>query len=412
MNIALICTGTELLKGSCCNTDLAFAGAKLAEVGLPPHLEITVGDRPAELAFALSAALKQADTLLISGGLGPTEDDITLATVARFFGLTLHTPPELAAKIETFWAQRHSGRCPKRQYKQALVPTVGRYFDNPVGAASGIGFDAEYAGSLRHVYLLPGPPGEFEAVLAAILPELRSRPGSREFTAGFMVCGMGETLVAKTVEPLLRERPVEIAYTAQPGGTKFFLAGDEPEVRAALTLCRAALGRAALPVGCLSLPEYIIRILAERGESCACAESCTGGLAADALVTVPGASAVFRGGIVAYANEVKRRLLNVPDEVLRTFGAVSSQCAEAMVRGICSALGSECGISTTGIAGPDGGTAEKPVGLVYIGAAYRGLCAVRELHLHGNRRMIRERATAQAFILLRELLDGVGENLC
>lgn len=412
MKIALICTGTELLKGSCCNTDLAFAGAKLTEAGVPPHLELTVGDRPDELAFALGAALKQADTLLISGGLGPTADDITLATVARFFGLSLHMPPELAAKIETFWAKRHSGRCPKLQYKQAMIPMGGRYFNNPVGAASGIGIDLDYAGISRHIYLLPGPPGEFETVFSAMLPELLDRRKKALYTDGFLVCGVGETLVAKTVEPLLKGRPVEIAYTAQCGGTKLFLAGAESEVIPALGMCREALGANALPVGCFSLPEYIVATLSRRKETVGCAESCTGGLTADALVSIPGASAVFQGGIVSYANEVKMRLLGVPEEVLARYGAVSAPCAEAMARGAANALRCDCAVSTTGIAGPDGGTAEKPVGLVYVAAVYHDLCAVRELHLHGNRQMIRARAVAQALILLRGLLEGRGSDQC
>lgn len=412
MNTVLICTGTELLKGSCCNTDLAFAGARLTEAGIPPMLEMTVGDRPGELAFALAAALKHADTVILSGGLGPTRDDITLETAARFFGLELAEVPELRTKVEICWAERHGGRCPKQQYKQARIPVGGRYFPNPAGVASGIGVDVTYAGVPRHVYLLPGPPGEFEAVLTAMLPELRTLAGRKTFTAGFLVCGMGETFVAKTVEPLLRTIPVEIAYTAQSGGTKLFLSGAETDVLPALETCRAALGRNALPTGEYSLPEHLVRVLAERGERCGCAESCTGGLVADALVGIPGASACFQGGIVAYANAVKHDLLRVPEEILRTCGAVSAPCAEAMALGACAALNCDCAVSTTGIAGPDGGTPEKPVGLVFVGAARHGLAAVRELRLHGSRRMIRERAAAQALLLLKDLLDGGGDNLC
>ena len=144
MKTAFVCTGTELLKGSCCNTDLCFAGAQLTAYGMPPVLEICVGDRPAELVTALGSALAVADTVLISGGLGPTRDDITLETVARFFGLELYEHPDLKSKVEACWAQRHGSRCPKHQYKQALLPAGGRYFDNPAGVASGIGFEVVY----------------------------------------------------------------------------------------------------------------------------------------------------------------------------------------------------------------------------------------------------------------------------
>jgi nicotinamide-nucleotide amidase len=414
MKIALVCTGTELLKGSCCNTDLAFAGSRLAEVGIPPVLEISVGDHADELIFALSAALKCADTILLSGGLGPTKDDITLETVARFFALKLTVVPELQNKVENLWAQRHGGRCPKHQYKQAMIPEGARYFDNPNGVASGIGFEIEYAGKLRHVYLLPGPPGEFETVFTSgVLPDLCSLQDSHCYTAGFLVCGKGETMVAKCAEPLLENLPVEIAYTAQPGGTKFFLSGENEQiVTAALEIVRGALGDAALPIGEYSLPEYLVKILTGQQKTFGCAESCTGGLVADALVNVSGASACFKGGIVAYANAVKETLLNVPSAVLTEHGAVSRECAEAMARGVCHALQCDCAISTTGIAGPEGGTPEKPVGLVYVGAVCNGICAVKELRWRGSRRMIRERAVAQALLLLKELLDGRGDNLC
>ncbi|MBR2344426.1 MAG: CinA family nicotinamide mononucleotide deamidase-related protein [Lentisphaeria bacterium] len=413
MKIALICTGTELLKGSCYNTDLAFAGKKLTEAGIPPVLEICVGDHADELVFAMSSALKVADTILLSGGLGPTADDITLETVARFFDLELVIEPELQQKVETLWAQRHGGRCPKHQYKQAMLPVGAKYFANPVGVASGIGIQLDYAGSRRNVFLLPGPPGEFEAVFSSgILPELRKLQDTSYFTAGFFVCGKGETIVAKCAEPLLKDIPVEIAYTAKNGGTGFFLSGEHDTVVNALEKVRSVLGNAALPIGEYSLPEYLIKMLIQRKAALGCAESCTGGMVADSLVSVPGASECFKGGIVAYANEVKELLLQVPADILRDHGAVSPECAEAMARGVCAALKCDCAVSTTGIAGPGGGTPDKPVGLVYVSAVYNGLTAVRELHLRGNRRMIRERAVAQALLLLKELLDGCGEHLC
>ena len=414
MSIAIICTGTELLKGSCCNTDLAFAGANLTAAGMPPVLELTVGDHRDELVFALGTALKCADTVIVSGGLGPTRDDITLETIAAFFGLELIIEPELQKKVEFCWAQRHNSRCPKIQYKQAMIPVGGRYFDNSAGVASGIGIDLVYDRQMRHIYILPGPPGEFETVFASgVLPELCARREKQLFTAGFFVCGIGETQVAKAVEPLLTSLPLEIAYTAQSGGTKLFLSGnDETVVIAALEQCRNAIGSAALPIGSFSLPEYLIETLTARGETFACAESCTGGPVADAFVSIPGASSCFLGGVAAYANKVKETVLNVPSEILQRVGAVSSECAEAMAKGVCAALGSDCAVSTTGIAGPDGGTPEKPVGLVYVGATYHGVTAVRELRLRGNRRMVRERAVAQALILLKELLEGCGGDLC
>ncbi|MBE6366275.1 MAG: nicotinamide-nucleotide amidohydrolase family protein [Lentisphaerae bacterium] len=414
MSIAVICTGTELLKGGCCNTNMQLLGAKLTSKAIYPVMELSIGDHADELYFALSCALKSADTLIISGGLGPTADDITLHTVAKFFGVKTIEVAELKEKVKNCWAARHNSHCPKFQYKQAMIVEGGKYFDNPAGVASGIGFDIQYGGKLRHIYLLPGPPAEFETVLNnGILDEIADICGNQLYTNGFLVCGTGEVMVAKTIEPLFRNLPLEIAYTATPGGTKLFLSGkDKLLVDAAVNQARTVIGNHALDAGCFDLPTAIIKTLAARNMSFGTAESCTGGMVADSIVSVSGASAVFRGGIVSYANEVKHDLLNVPQEVLQNYGAVSSQCAEAMALGACKSLNCRCSVSTTGIAGPDGGTPEKPVGLVYVGACIDGLTAVKELHLRGNRKMIRERAVAGALQLLWELLNMPENNIC
>ncbi len=407
MSIAVICTGTELLKGGCCNTNMHLLGSKLAAHALPPVMELSIGDHAGELCYAISCALKVADTIIISGGLGPTADDITLHTVNRFFGTELEEVPALKEKVEKLWALRHNSRCPKFQYKQAQIIRGGRYFDNPAGVASGISFDVEYGSRNRHIYLLPGPPAEFETVLNnGMLDEIVSHAPEKLFTSGFFIYGMGEVMVAKTVEPLLEQLPLEVAYTAMPGGTKLFLSGkDELLLAAAIGKCRQAIGKNALEVNCFDLPSALLKKLAAGKLTFGCAESCTGGMVANAIVSLPGASAVFQGGIVSYANQVKNNLLEVPENILASVGAVSAECAEYMAKGACKALNSDCSVSTTGIAGPDGGTPEKPVGLVYVAACVKGVCAVRELHLRGNRQMIRERAVAGALQLLWELLN-------
>lgn len=414
MPTAVICTGTELLKGGCCNTDLQYLGSKLTACALPPVMELTIGDHPDELCYAIGCALKQADTLIISGGLGPTSDDITLETVSRFFGVKLVLVPELKEKVEKFWAMRHSGHCPKFQYKQAMIVENGRYFDNPSGTASGIAFETMYGGKMRHVYLLPGPPGEFETVLNnGVLDELQANGDKKLYTDGFLICSVGEAFVSKHVEAMFKGLDLELAYTAVPGGTKLFLSGKDQElVSAAIQKAREFFGKNALPAGCFDLPETLLNKLRSRNLTLGCAESCTGGMTADAIVSIPGASDIFQGGIVAYDNSVKEKLLQVPAQILQESGAVSSQCAEAMALGACRALNCSCAVSTTGIAGPGGGTPEKPVGLVYVGAAVNGLAAVKELRLRGSRRMIRERAVAAALYLLYELLDAPENNLC
>lgn len=414
MSVAVICTGTELLKGSCCNTNMFLLGGKLAAIGLVPVMEVTVGDHAGELCLALSGALQLADTLIISGGLGPTSDDITLETVSRFFGVKLVESAELKAKVEKIWALRHKGHCPKFQYKQSMIVEGGKYFDNPAGIASGIAFETLYGGKKRSIYLLPGPPSEFETTLNnGVLEDIAGKMEKKTVTSGFFICGIGETRVARAVEPLFKDLPLEIAYNAMPAGTKLFLSGNDPDtVNAAVKKARELFGTDALDINCFDLPSALLEKLKSQQLSFSCAESCTGGLVADSFVNLPGASEVFKGGVVAYANEAKMDLLDVSGEILRQYGAVSSQCAEAMALGACRKFNTGCAVSTTGIAGPDGGTPEKPVGLVYVAATVNHLTAVKELHLRGNRRMIRERAAANALLLLWQLLNSPENATC
>lgn len=414
MPIAIICTGTELLKGGCCNTDLYFAGAELARHAMPPVMEICIGDHPQELCCALADSLKQADILIISGGLGPTTDDITLETVARFFGVKTIEVPELKEKVRKCWAMRHNSRCPEFQYKQAMIVENGKYFDNPAGVASGIGFQVEYNKKLRRIFLLPGPPAEFETVFHnGVLDEIITASDKKTYTSGFFICGIGEVMTAKTVEPMFTGLPLEIAYTAAPAGTKLFLSSEDPQLLdAAVQKAKETFGPAALDRDCFDLPAALLRKLSAAGLTLGCAESCTGGIIADTIVSIPGASDVFKGGIISYANSVKINTLGVSEEIIAGVGAVSADCASAMVQGACRVLGCNCAVSTTGIAGPDGGTPEKPVGLVYVAASVNGLSTVKELRLHGNRKMIRERAAANALQLLWQLLNAPENAVC
>ncbi|MBQ9087848.1 MAG: CinA family nicotinamide mononucleotide deamidase-related protein [Lentisphaeria bacterium] len=407
MSVAVICTGTELLKGSAVNTNMAFLGKELCAAGIPAALEITVGDHPSELVEAIADALKLADTLIISGGLGPTTDDLTLDVVSRFFAVPLEENSELKEKVQTFWNFHHPGRCPKNQFRQARVPAGGFILPNPVGSASGLGFETVYDGTLRKIFLLPGPPREFEPMVKDFLiPQLCDSRSGELITAGFLCCA-GESMVFPPVEKAVAHLPVEVACAAGAGGTRIFLSGTEKAVvDEAISIARNTLECTILPVGEFDLAEYLIKLLKNSSLTFGCAESCTGGLVANRMVTIPGASDIFSGGIIAYANSVKNRLLNVSQEILDTCGAVSAECAEAMALGCCQALDCNCSVSTTGIAGPGGGTPEKPVGLVYVSACVNGVTATRELRLRGDRRAIRERSVECALLLLYNLLES------
>lgn len=407
MSIAVICTGTELLKGSAVNTNMAFLGRELCAAGLPATLEITVGDHTSELVEAVADALKMADTLIISGGLGPTTDDMTLDTVARFFGVALNDDEELKEKVQTFWNFHHPGRCPKAQFRQARIPEGGFVLPNPVGSASGLGFETTFGGKLRRIFLLPGPPREFEPMVKDfLLPKLLENRRGKLETCGFLCCA-GESMVFPVVEKAVAGLPVEVACAAGAGGTRIFLSSSESTtVARAVEIARNVLKCPMLPEGEYDMAEYLIKFLKNSKLTFGCAESCTGGLVANRFVTIPGASDIFNGGIVAYANEVKRDLLKVPSAILEEKGAVSADCASAMAEGCCAALQCDCSVSTTGVAGPGGGTPEKPVGLVYIAASLKGVTATRELKLRGDRRAIRERAVESALLLLYQLLNS------
>lgn len=409
MSIAVISTGTELLRGTVLNTNFAFLGRELARRGLAIRLGLTAGDRAPEIHTAFAEALAEADTVIVSGGLGPTRDDITLDAAARFFGLELETVPELEDRITAFWKLRHTGRVPKPVLRQARAPHGAKILPNPNGSAPGFRIDALYAGRARRVYLLPGPPREFEPMVCeSLLPDLDgiADAGTREHTIGFLAAGEPEFLLQVKLEKALEGRPVELAYCATPCGTRVFVSGSDLEaVRGAAELARKEAGPLALDFGELELPAALLARLRKSNQTLVTAESCTGGMISAALTAVPGSSAVYRGGAVVYGNELKQLLLGVPRELLDAHGAVSAECAGAMADGAAGRLGGDCAIAVTGIAGPDGGSAEKPVGLVYIGVRAGERRVVEKFLFRGNRDTVRERAAGSALLLLHRLLE-------
>ncbi len=408
MNIAILSTGSELLRGSVPNTNAAFLGRALEAHGFCPVLTRVAGDEAPSIHAGLAEALHAADTILITGGLGPTRDDLTLDAVARFFGRELTPDPALAEKVRDYWRTRHPGRTvPKEALRQARLLEGGEALANPNGSAPGLYFTARYAGRDRHLFLLPGPPRECEPMAEnEVIPRLLQLGGEREFTLGFLVPGGGEFETTRLLERQLTGFAVRLGCCAQPEGTRIFLSGaDRDEVERAVAAARVLLP-AALPPGELDLALHLIGRLEERNWTLGTAESCTGGGIAARLTDYPGVSRVFKGGAVVYSNELKHALLGVPEVLLAEFGAVSAECARAMVDGACRVLAVDCAVAVTGVAGPDGGSAEKPVGLVYIAARAGERCEVREFHFQGDRRAVRERTAGRALLLLHELIKG------
>ncbi len=408
MGIALISTGTELLKGSVINTNSAFIGRELARIGVRVKANFTVGDGLRDLCTALADALRISDTIIITGGLGSTSDDISLDAVAKFFGLKLKIDPILEKKITEFWRERHPNkRVPRMMLRQARCPVGAELLENSNGSASGLVIRTGYGNRDRLVIMLPGPPRELEPMMVKqVIPQLeKSAISGLEYTRGFLVLGLGEVAIQQRLEKNLGGLDIDLAYCASPVATKVFISGSDLEsAEVATARAHDLLASSALPIGELDLTEHVVSLLKERHLQLATAESCTGGMIASALTNLPGVSAVFKGGVVVYSNELKHQLLGVAWELLNQYGAVSAECARAMIQGAVSRLEVDCAIAVTGIAGPDGGTDTKPVGLVYIGVKCGEKELVREFHFGGDRHSVRERTVANALAMLRELL--------
>lgn len=409
MKICVICTGNELLKGAVVNTNLAYIGDRLTGIGMPPYECIVVPDSPEDMIRAFNSALQEADVLITSGGLGPTRDDMTRDIVCEALGLNMIRDPELEDMLKIRWAQFHPDREPLEElFNQAMRPAESVVMENKVGSASGLWIEGEWHGTKKYVALLPGPPVELEPMVdQSLLFHLKSLPENPQHTLGVMLAGVPELMTQRELEKKLQPL-VDIAYCATPAGVKIYVSScDMGKITAAENIIRDKYPDNALPTGCFSVAQDVFRLLTEKDLSFVTAESCTGGMIAAEMTSYPGSSDFFMGGVVAYANEVKRDILNVPEEVLENMGAVSPKCVRHMVENVAAKFGADTAVAVSGIAGPGGGTPEKPVGLVYIGVKVKDRVEVAEYKFRGNRDMVRIRTSAEAYLQLRKLLLAI-----
>ena len=388
----ILCVGTELLLGDIVNTNAAYLSRKLAELGIHVYRHTVVGDNPARLTHALEAAFSQADLVITSGGLGPTYDDLTKETVAAYFGKKLELHAESLETIRGYFAR--TGRVmTKNNEKQAMMPQGARVFPNHYGTAPSLAVTNDEG--TQTVIMLPGPPGELCPIFEEeILPYLRSRRETVLVSKNIHIFGLGESAVEEKLKGLMTEaKNPTVAPYCKEGEVRLRVTAESDSEASAAALCDGMIeairgtevGAYIYGIDVGTLERAVVDFLHERGLTLACAESCTGGLIAKRITDISGCSDVFAGGCVTYSNEAKMRLLGVREETLAAYGAVSEQTAREMARGVRERLGTDIGVSATGIAGPGGGTPEKPVGTVYVGISTGQGEQVRRLSLSSMR---------------------------
>ncbi len=389
----ILCVGTELLLGDIVNTNAAFLSQKLAELGICVYRHTAVGDNPKRLRAALERALAEADLVITSGGLGPTYDDLTKETVAEYFGREMKLDERSLSRIEEYF--RKTGRVmTENNRKQAMMPRGAEIFDNDYGTAPALALRGGENDS-KTVIMLPGPPSELVPLFnEKAIPYLTQRRNSVISSRNIHIFGIGESAVESVISDIMKfsDNPTVAPY-CKDGEVRLRVTASAASEQDALAMCdemvsrieATEIGQYIYGVDAESMERTVVERLRERGLTLACAESCTGGLISKRITDVSGCSDVFIGGCVTYANEAKMRLLGVRAETLEKYGAVSEQTAREMAMGVRAALGADVGVSVTGIAGPGGGTPEKPVGTVFVGISTNEGEQVRQLSLSSMR---------------------------
>ena len=410
----LIAVGTELLLGNIANTDAQVISQGLSAMGINVYYHTVVGDNPDRLRAAVDIAKGRADIIITTGGLGPTCDDLTKQTLAAAFGLPLVFHQPSADRIADYFRRLHPDRpMTENNLQQAMLPQGCTVFENDWGTAPGCAFES---GGVR-VLMLPGPPRECRAMFQhRALPYLQSLSDGVILSRTLKLFGIGESamearlrermnaMTNPTLAPYAKEGECELRVTAKAPSREAALAKIDPVVEE----LRAQFGPLVYGVDVPSLEGVVLELLKERGLTLGSAESCTGGLVAKRMTDLPGSSAVFRGGVVSYATEVKHTVLGVPQEILDEHGAVSEPTARAMAEGARRVLGCDLAIATTGVAGPDPDERGNPVGLVFIALAAPEGTWVRKVQMSFGRARVRHIAASHGFDLVRRYLTGLG----
>jgi len=408
----IITIGDELLNGSRIDTNSVFLADRLDSIGLEVGFITTTGDGMNNMVEAIHQALRRADIILTTGGLGPTDDDITKKAICKVFKRNLIFHENILEDLQNRFAARGI-KMPSINQNQALLPQGAKFLANATGSALGIVIDEQG----KFFCAMPGVPSEMEAMTdRELLPILKSLVGPAVIIRHRMrTAGIIESALAELIRPALTFADgVSLAYLPSVRGVDLCVRGAgavADEVRAGVAQLadgiRSAAGKYIYTEDDRELEEIVGNLLVEKNLTIAVAESCTGGMLGGRITSVPGASRYFKGGIVAYANDVKINRLGVPAETIERHGAVSGETAMAMAAGAAWALGADIGLSTTGVAGPTGGTEEKPVGTVFVGLSISGQVSAAKFNLGVARAPIRGRTVTIALEMVRKNLLGI-----
>ena len=411
MTAEIICVGTEILLGNIVNTNAAYLAEKCAYLGLSNYYQVVVGDNEQRLLETINTAKSRADVIFLIGGLGPTEDDLTKETAAKAFNVELVMDEEAKNNIVTSLTNRGID-ITNNNFKQALVPKGSIVLYNKNGTAPGI--IMEEAGKV--VIMLPGPPNEFVPMVDDQVVPYFLKKGTNDviYSRVVKLVGVGESKVAEEISDLIAMTNPTVATYAKTGEVHIRVtasAANDDEAKALVKPVVKKL-KAMYPDNVYStnadetLERAVVELLSKNGLSITAAESCTGGLVCGKIVNVAGASEVFRGGYITYSNKQKRNVIGVKKSTLEKYGAVSEQVAAEMAKGVLEVSKADVAISTTGIAGPGGGTPEKPVGLVYIGCAVKNKVYVEKFNFSGSRNKVRESTVVAALSMVRKYVSS------
>ena len=413
MVVELISVGTELLLGNIVNTNTQFLAEKCALLGLTMYHQVTVGDNHDRLAEVIRTALKRSDVIILTGGLGPTEDDLTKEVCAEVMGFPLVEDKNTRERIEEYFRNNIYKVIPDNNWKQAIIPEGCMVLDNDNGTAPGLILE-KYG---KSAILLPGPPNElYPLFMNQVFPYLQKLQPEVIRSQMVKICGVGESQVEdKLLDLIDKQKNPTIATYAKTGEVHIRVTAKAATEEEARKLVKPVVKEIKNRFGDYvystkeeeTLEQAVVKLLKKYDLTMTTAESCTGGLLAGRIINVPGASEVYNEGFITYSNKAKRKYLDVSKSTLKKYGAVSEQTAREMATGGVFATDSDACVAVTGLAGPDGGSEEKPVGLVYIATYMKDKVNVQKYQFKGNRAKIREQAVVKGLDLLRRsILDN------